>query len=43
LALHIRFAKQNNKNLATAAALNAKGLLRFEENLWLVLSKMTKN
>jgi hypothetical protein len=32
LALHNCFAKQNNKNLATAAAPNAKGLLQFEEN-----------
>jgi hypothetical protein len=27
-----RFAKQNNKNLATAAAPNAQGLFEFEEN-----------
>jgi hypothetical protein len=32
LALHICFASQNNKNLATATAPNAKGSLRFEEN-----------
>jgi hypothetical protein len=32
LALHTSFAKQNNKNLATAAAPNAKVLLQFEEN-----------
>jgi hypothetical protein len=32
LALHTRFAKQNNKNHATAAAPNAQGLLQFEEN-----------
>jgi hypothetical protein len=32
LALTICFASQNNKNLATAAAPNAKGSLQFEEN-----------
>ena len=35
LALHICFAKQNNKNLATAAAPNAEGSLQFEENFWI--------